>query len=109
MPVARLRKADLLSAYNQLEAKYAAECARTQGLRFDLNAAHAVIADLRGEVRTLEASFRQSVHNMLLVANRGELLAKCRELTAQGTPCHMQGDVIKHRSTGAVLVQVRPS
>lgn len=109
MPISRLRKADLLSAYNQLEAKYEAELARAQGLRDDLAAAHGVIADLRGEIRVLEASFRESVHDMVRVTGRAELLVKCRELTQQGVPCHMQGDVVKHRLTGAVLAQVRPS
>ena len=105
---ARTRKADLLSAYRQLEAKYEAELARTQGLRSDLDAAHAVIVELRDEVRMLDSSFRESVHNVALVSRRGELLVKCRELTAAGVPCQMQGDVIKHRQTGAVLAQVRP-
>jgi hypothetical protein len=109
MAAPRARKTDIVAAYNQLEAKYEAELARVQGLRSDLDAAHLLIADLRSEVASLEASYRSTVHDMVLVANRGELLARCKQLTQQGLPCHMQGDVIKHRQTGAVLVQIRPS
>jgi pyridoxal biosynthesis lyase PdxS len=67
------------------------------------------IEALRTEIAVLSAQLQpltDIVVNAKLIANRGELIARMREMSKEGVPCHMQGDFVRHSRTGAVLAQV---
>lgn len=63
-------------------------------------------AKLRRELKELEAAgVTQS--DITIVETRGALLAQLKYLAKSGVPCRMQGNVIKHSKTQAVIAQVR--
>lgn len=41
------------------------------------------------------------------IQTRRGLLLRCKALSAQGVPCHIRGNAIIHRVSGAVLAQTK--
>lgn len=106
MKYARMPKAELRTQLHMRDATIEAQRASIQGLVVvievlddDMLALRSALEEAEGRLRTLRA-------NTTEVQNRGELLAKLRELTQRGVPCRMEGDFITHRLTRAVLAQV---
>lgn len=62
----------------------------------------------REEIALLRAQAQPLAEQINLITTRGQLMERLKTLAAQGVPCHMLGDAIRHRFTGAVLAQVTP-
>lgn len=82
-----------------LDAKLAAVEAENHALRAQLDASERENAALRAQLQPLGQAIAS-------IQNRGQLLAKLRELSVKRVPCAMRGDAIIHTKTGAVLAQV---
>lgn len=102
MNYARMRKADLVSLAHRNETTLEIRACAIKQLQAELDALSATCAELRAQLQPLT----DIVANAKLIANRGELISRMREMSKEGVPCHMQGDFIRHSRTGAVLAQV---
>lgn len=96
----RTTKAQLAARIAALEARVLAGDQENQRIVLKHKALEAEFTKLQDSTKSIE-------RDISLVTNRGRLLAKLRLLTASGVPCHMHGDYIKHKVTGAVLAQVQ--
>lgn len=104
---ARAKNAQLRTAVQFLKARLEAEFSANIALRDELRAAHDTIAEFQDQLSAVQERFTEVVDTTRHVRSRAELLMQLRQMTREGVPCHMQGDFIKHRKTGAVLAQVR--
>jgi len=104
---ARMSKPELVSAYRMLEAAHEARGAQVDGLIIDIRERDDTILVQRQELENAHAQLRALHPTNNLVSSKHELLKKLNQLCREGVPALMQGDVIKHRITRAVLYQVR--
>lgn len=102
MNYARMKKADLVSLAHNNEASLEMRSVVIRQQQAELVALRIECAELRAQLQPLV----EAVATAKLIANRGELMTRMRDLSREGVPCHMQGDFIRHSRTGAVLAQV---
>lgn len=101
MNPARMTKPKLVTLCRLQEATIEAREALIIALRADILALTTERDELRAQAQPLQEQINT-------IRNRGQLMAKMRELSKQGVPCHMLGDYIRHSKTGAVIAQVAP-
>lgn len=105
---ARALKRDLVTLVRFMEARIAADTAALAAKDYALREAAQRFEKLERQFAQMQARYAEVVDTSRHVQDKAQLLTQLRDLTAQGVPCFMQGGVIKHRYTKAVLAQVQP-
>ena len=82
-----------------LEAQLEVTRAALDDAMGQLKAAHRKLAQLEGAC-TIERDINT-------IDTRRGLLLRCKQLSAQGVPCHIRGNAVLHRVSGAVLAQIK--
>ena len=68
------------------------------------------IARLEQQLDEAKSEARSAIEHSLdvnAIRDRGALMRKAKALSAQGVPCTLRGDYIRHTKTGAILAQVQ--